>query len=278
MDIVAVSIKAYNMIYFSSSLKKTEYRNDADALFEALSANGEDFKLIENTKDIWLRDFMPIKTRSGKYISFRYEPSYLADKKYENLRTDYRRDVSGQFSFQVTYSNINLDGGNVVFSPSRNQVIISDRVFLENPGCNREELTAKLSELLEAQLIIIESAKSDLTGHADGMVRFLDEQTLLINRTDCKKGLEQRQEKQLVSLGFKVIKFPYKQAHGDSAKGSYLNYLETDKNIFLPMFDIPEDEIALKTAEELFTKKVVPVKIAAISEEGGVFNCISWED
>ena len=165
-----------------------------------------------------------------------------------------------------------------MFSPSRNQVIISDRVFLENPGCNREELTAKLSELLEAQLIIIESAKSDLTGHADGMVRFLDEQTLLINRTDCKKGLEQRQEKQLVSLGFKVIKFPYKQAHGDSAKGSYLNYLETDKNIFLPMFDILEDEIALKTAEELFTKKVVPVKIAAISEEGGVFNCISWED
>ena len=30
-----------------------------------------------NAKDIWLRDFMPVKTHDGRYVSFRYEPSYL---------------------------------------------------------------------------------------------------------------------------------------------------------------------------------------------------------
>ena len=60
------------MIYFSTLLQKPKHRADAERLFYALSANGERFKLVENTKDIWLRDFMPIKTRSGKYISFRF--------------------------------------------------------------------------------------------------------------------------------------------------------------------------------------------------------------
>ena len=68
------------MIYFSSLLKTNDkYKPATERLFAALTAHGVPYKLIENTRDIWLRDFMPVKTKSGKYISFRYEPSYLND-------------------------------------------------------------------------------------------------------------------------------------------------------------------------------------------------------
>lgn len=71
---------------------------------------------------------MPVKTKSGKYVSFRYEPSYLDGS--PELRTDFRRDIVPNFDFKnLVYSDINLDGGNVVFSPSKEKVIISDRVF-----------------------------------------------------------------------------------------------------------------------------------------------------
>lgn len=264
------------MIYFSKQLNSLKYRADAERLFNALTANGEDFSLIKNTRDIWIRDFMPIKTRKGRYISFRYEPSYLLE--HEDLQTDYK-DIVPQFDFDVTYSNINLDGGNVVFSPSRKKVTISDRIYSENPEYEKNELVDKLSKLLETEVIIIEALKSDMTGHADGMLRFASEDTLLINKTDWKMGLEQRQKIYLEAEGFKVIEFPYHNSHrGKDATGSYLNYLETTRHIFFPIFDVPEDEIALSTARDVFSKEVIPVKITEIPKDGGVFNCISWED
>ena len=264
------------MIYFSELLQKPKYRADAERLFNALTANGETYSLFENTQEIWARDFMPIKTRSGRYISFRYEPSYPAD--HEGERTKFK-DIASQFDFDVTYSNINLDGGNVVFSPSKEKVIISRRIFTENQGYQEDELVGELSKLLEAEVIIIEALKSDMTGHADGMVRFASEDTVLINKTGWKMGLEQRHKTDLEGEGFKVIEFPYHDSHrGKDATGSYLNYLETPRHIFLPVFDVPEDKIALSTAREVFPKEVIPVKITEIPKDGGVFNCISWED
>ena len=264
------------MIYFSTLLNKPEYHADAERLFATLTANGEAFSLIENTREIWMRDFMPIKTRSGRYISFRYEPSYPAD--HEGERTKFK-DIASQFDFDVTYSNINLDGGNVVFSPSKEKALISNRIFSENKEYERSELVEELSKLLETEVVIIEALKSDMTGHADGMVRFASEDTILINKTDWKMGLEQRQKIYLEAEGFKVIEFPYHNSHrGKDATGSYLNYLETPCHIFFPMFDVPEDEIALSTARDVFSKKVIPVKITEIPKKGGVFNCISWED
>ena len=99
------------------------------------------------------------------------------------------------FDFKkLVYSDINLDGGNVVFSPSKEKVIISDRVFSENHGISESELAAKLEKLLEASLIIIPSLKSDMTGHADGMVRFVVKIPLSLmlrcRRMDLKRKLK----------------------------------------------------------------------------------------
>lgn len=264
------------MLYFSSLLNDTpKYSSDAKNLFSALAAHGESFGFLQGTKDIWAKDYMPVKTRSETFISFRYEPSYL--KNIPHKRTNYRRDISSQFELPVIYSDINLDGGNVVFSPSKEKAIISDRIFPENSHWEKDALTAKLSALLEAEIIIIESLQSDLTGHADGMVRFLSEDTVLINKTEWKNGLEQRQARCLSQYGFHVIAFPYDQRETESAEGCYLNYLETSRHVFLPAFGIESDISAQNAAARIFQKKVVPVELHLIPREGGVLNCISWE-
>ena len=247
----------------------------------ALNTHGVRYGLLDNTRDIWLRDFMPVRRRDGKYVSFRYDPSYLKD--IPQLRTDFRQDISGQFwtfdpAFgRVVYSDINLDGGNIVFSPSREKVIVSDRVFLENPEKERKALVRELKNLLGARIIIIPSLPSDLTGHADGMVRFVDEDTVIGNAAPYLNGLEQRVKSVLEREGFHVIDFPCYLSPKGSAAGCYLNYLETDKHIFLPVFGGDMDEKAIRAAEELFTRQVVPVQINEIAKEGGCLNCISWE-
>lgn len=276
------------MLYFSSLLKTTpQYSASAQNLFAALDGNKIKYDLLPGTRDVWMRDFMPVRIWD-KHISFRYEPSYLKDQ--SQLRTDFRRDISGQFNIfdgsdpdDVIYSDINLDGGNVVFSPSKERAIISDRVFSENPGYDRAALVRELEELLRAQVIIIPSLSSDMTGHADGMVRFVDNNTVVGNATGYQNGLEQRIKEVLSFHGINTIDFPYFPSAGESAAGCYLNFLvadsfyEADRRLLLPVFGHPMDEQAVRAAEQIFLAPVIPVRIDEIARDGGGLNCISWE-
>lgn len=264
------------MLYFSSQLNIQKYKPAADRMFAALDLFNIKYKLLNNTNDIWARDYMPVKTKSGKYVSFRYEPSYLANN--PQLRTNFKTDIAPNFKVDnLVYTDINLDGGNVVFSPSKEKVIISDRVFSENPEYDKNTLLLELEKLLEASVLIIPSLKSDMTGHADGMVRFVDENTVVTNAPLSPYGFETKVKKSLQNYGFNVIDFPYFYSKGDSAVGCYLNYLATEKSIFLPVFSVDTDNETIKLAKNIFDKTIIPVNINEIAEDGGLLDCISWK-
>lgn len=267
-----------NMLYFSSRLQTNlTYKPAADRLFAALHAAGVEYRLLDGTHDIWLRDFMPVQIRDGSFVSFRYEPSYLENE--PELRSNFKNDLSLQFPFSVVYSDINLDGGNVVFSPSKEKAVISERILTENPNYTQAELIKALEQQLKAQIILIPAFKmrTDMTGHADGMVRFVDENTAIGNCVSSKNGLEQRIKAVLKDYKIDVTDFPYYSSPKNSAAGCYLNFLETEEHIFLPVFDNAMDDKAIKRAEEVFFKTIVPVGCNEIAEQGGVLNCISWE-
>ena len=119
------------MTYFSARLPVL-YPTDAEALFTALEDHNVPYALLEGTKDVWVRDFMPVRTRSGRMLSFRYEPSYLAGA--PELRTDFRRDMALQLTPDLIYSAINLDGG-------ASCAMYYNGQYLATPG---RELTATL--------------------------------------------------------------------------------------------------------------------------------------
>ncbi len=257
-----------------SGLLSYIYPSDTANLTAALGTHNIPYRFLPNTKDIWVRDFMPVRTRSGRMISFRYEPSYLRD--YPELRTDFRRDIAPQLALTPLHSDINLDGGNAVFSPSGARVLISDRVFSENPEYPSAALVHELSELLEAEVLIIPSLKSDMTGHADGMARFLDDRTVLCSRPLSPCGFEQKVKRAVQGCGLDTVDFPFAPTGGFSAVGCYLNYLETEQAVFLPVFGIEQDAEAAAAAQQIFRREVVPVSIRAIARQGGCLNCISW--
>ena len=258
-----------------SGLLSYIYPSDTANLTAALDTHNIPYRFLPNTKDIWVRDFMPVRTGSGKLVSFRYEPFYL--KNDPDLRTDFRKDLAPQLGLPVTYSHINLDGGNVVFSLSGARVLISDRVFSENPEYPSAALVRELSELLEAEVIVLPSLKSDMTGHADGMARFLNDRTVLCNRPLSSCGFEQKVKRSVQDYGLDTVDFPFVPTGGVSAVGCYLNYLETERVVFLPVFGIEQDAEAETFARQLFSKEIVPVNIREIAQQGGCLNCISWE-
>lgn len=267
------------MLYFSSLLNKNPA---AGRILAALDEHDMEYSLIESARDIWVRDFMPVGTKDGRFVSFRYEPSYH-DENEVKTRTVYLKHVDAEVPLPgVTDSGINLDGGNVVFSPSKATAIICERVFSENADYagGRSKLVDELERLLAAEVMILPSLSSrfDMTGHADGMVRFVGENTVVVNRPLTEFGFENRVKKFLSRRGFDVMDFPFFSSGRESAVGSYINFLETEKCLFLPVFGVNMDEEAVSTAESIFSKTVVPVNVREIAEYGGALNCISWED
>ena len=67
-------------IYFSALLKQKRYLPFYNRLVKLFKYTSLSCEFVKGTKDIWMRDFMPIKFTDGKYIQFDYYPIYL--KKY----------------------------------------------------------------------------------------------------------------------------------------------------------------------------------------------------
>lgn len=275
--------KGKEVVYLSGLLEE-QFPERFNRLTSILKKHGVEYRLLKGTKDIWCKDYMPIQTESGKLIQFRYEPSYLkGNKEWEDSRSDVK-EVCRQNGFEPVFSNINLDGGNVLLCSGR--AIISDRIFTENPEyTDKEQLVKELSELLEAEVIIIPAQNDDMTGHVDGMVRFIDHDTLLgNNRSDEYKYWTNGIEKVLKDYSLKYIDVPffysYKDSkHPDHAIGVYVNYLEVGNLIVLPVFEIEgnKDEEAIAVFKQIFPDRIIEtINFNDVALEGGVLNCVTW--
>ena len=158
--------------------------------------------------------------------------------------------------------NCSGNGGNILISPDDEKAIISDRIFSENQEYGKAELVRELdSTLNRSEIIIIPSLESDTTGHADNMVRFLDDQTVLCNEALESDCLNQQLKMTLQYRGFDVLEFPFATAEENGAVGCYINYLETDEALLLPVFGIDSDAKAIAAAERIYSKPIEPVMI-----------------
>ena len=273
-----------NEIVYLSELIEERFQESFNRLTAVLKKHGVEYRLLKGTKDIWCRDYMPIQTESGKLVQFRYDPSYLkGQKEWEESRSDVR-EVCRLNGFEPVFSNINLDGGNVLLCSGR--AIVSDRIFSENPEyTDKNQLINELSELLEAEIIVIPAQNGDYTGHADGMVRFINHDTILgNNRSEEYKYWTNGIEKVLKDKKLKYIDVPffygYKDSkHPENAIGIYVNYLEVGNLIVLPIFEVEgnRDAEAIDAFKQIFPDKIIEtINYNEVALEGGVLNCSTW--
>jgi agmatine deiminase len=268
-----------NYLYLADTLPK-KYPNFYARFEKALCVCDIKFSLMPDTKDVWAVDYMPIQLNTNRFVRFLYRPPYLTKyKKYNDKITD-TDAICLKIGINTINTNIILDGGNIVRSAKK--VIMTDRVFVDNPNIERRQLIKELYELLEAENIyFVPVQPGDFTGHADGMLRFIDDDRIVIN--DYKKEKEwfyRAFEIAVHNTGLEAIKIPYnvyENKNDSQANGDYINYLQMENVLFLPVFGLKEDDIALKQFEQLFPgQKIAIIESNEIANEGGVLNCISW--
>lgn len=232
---------------------------------------------LSETKDIWARDYSPVQIYPNSFISFRYDPSYL--KGYDAIRTS-REPFRSLLKDSLKELDLVLDGGNVVSGTDK--VILTDKIYKENPSYSSNQLKALLGESLDAEPLIIPQEPYDPIGHSDGILRFIDDRTVLVN--DYSKILPAYHLILLRSLGWYRLKFrllPYAPSTSSSdippATGNYVNFLRFRDIIIVPIYSLPTDDPALKIIESSFPScQILPFDFTVVAKEGGAANCISW--
>lgn len=238
------------------------------------------FEFLPNCKDVWAVDFMPVQVSNDRFVRFTYDPDYLKAKKYQKTISDVDA-ICEALNLSTIKSKLIVDGGNI--SKASDKVIMCDKVFAENKNLTEREVIRELQELFQTdKLYFVPWDKHDITGHSDGMVRFIDSDTVLINDYSKEDPRFQRSFRMaLHNAGLEWIELPYMPSTDpklyDSARGLYLNYLQMEQAIIVPTFNTEHDEKAVRVLEDVFKgKTIVTLESNELADHGGILNCITW--
>jgi agmatine deiminase len=285
-------------VYISGHLPNDESNkgNYGEEVYNQLHTINEiEVKEIQHHSDnVWCRDYMPVKSAIGNYVQFTYYPSYMREmKKYKDKFPEVKK-IHHDLKLECIPSKIVLDGGAIEIQGKKG--IVSDRVFRDNSDKTPTEIYKELKKVLELdQLVVIPQYPYDFTGHVDGLVRFINEKSVVVN--DLKKELDRGNtyknhdrrkvieswvyafKSALVSAGLKLEELPDsvpEKGSPNSGEGIYTNFLALPDLILMPAYGSDTDDLAAKKLNDLFKRKVIQVNAKELSQMGGMINCVTW--
>ena len=246
-----------------------------------LSGLGPEHFPLARIPDIWIRDFAPLCAR-GSFVRFRYDPP--------DAPKAASRGVAHSFAALLALRRIAMrretlafDGGNLVHNGAG--VALATRTLVaRNRGRRAAE---RMRETLGLRrLVLVPSEPGDRSGHVDGMLRFAGPDLLLVNgyaRLAGGRAFQQRLDAILDRRlpGVIRVTLPHRWSASQldgawDARGNYANFLMTAQRLYVPVYDVPEDQEAERVFESLFPGRVSYVPAAPIARYGGSLNCISW--
>ncbi|GGE61771.1 agmatine deiminase family protein [Priestia taiwanensis] len=269
-----------DILYFNESLNKNKgLTDDHNAL--AVDEYSFDTNPFEYD-DIWLRDVAPVATTH--LVKFKYQPDYLPKSQSRYLHQQFNKWLN-KHHFNYTTSPLILDGGNLIWN-RKDTVIVTDRVLDDNFKWTKKEIIEQMKWDLDVRrVIIIPAEPGDVLGHADGMIKFIDEHTMFISDFLGDKKFRHRVQEiiraQMPEAKFIIVPSSYTEVGQydkeiASAKGLYINMLETDDTLYVPKFGLPTDQEVFRYIQKHTDKHVIQVHVGELSTMGGAINCLTW--
>ena len=240
---------------------------------------------IEGTKDIWIRDYMPIQLYSDSFVVYNYNPDYLKDSGVEYI-TDSKAIADRVLKHcNKDHYDITLDGGNVVTCAGH--MVLTDKVFPENGRKKYDpEFCNYISAVLNSEVIFLpwhcdnpNDPNADVYGHADGFIHWTgDNRVLMSNHRDYCPEEADEIKRRLECVGFEVTEMLFDVPNPNmDYNWAYINYLEVGNKIIVPTFGIPEDKQALRYIKKANPGSIVRgFRMKDIAKKGGALHCITW--
>lgn len=302
--------KVFNTVYFSDYLRHplsindqglSQIYKDLDAI---LMSHHYQSRLIpykygrvpEGQLSIWCRDYMPIQVSEGRMMAFSYTPDYLKTKQWIGHEPDCNwalTQIDSSLAYinesTTTSLNIILDGGNIVRCGGL--VVMTDKVFSENPDKKPSFIKDTLEKYFNAEIIFLPWDHRETYGHTDGILRYLGNDTIVMptygNPSKNKKDREFYDSfMKILSRKFEILPMDFSdieepKINGKDHRWAYINWLQLDGLIILPVFaNTPESNMKAVQLIKDYTVNmnidVECVEATALVNYGGGLNCASW--
>lgn len=263
-----VTDRLTDTVYFSEWALK-DFPVPINNICKLLDKHGIKYGFLHHTKDYWCRDYMPIQVNETKFVQYAYAPDYLQNKKDRRYITDPTATLH-DLNTPTVKTNLIIDGGNVIKCPDK--VIMTEKVFCENKNIPSNKVIAMLEQLFECSVVFLPWDKSETYGHADGIVRWVYGNTVLLTAYEMSRYFANKFLEEL-ERNFDVIVMKYStRPRNREHSWAYINFLQTKNVIIVPVFNIKEDEQALQQIEAAFPDyhgRIEPVDISNIISHGG---------
>lgn len=237
--------------------------------------------------DIWVRDFLPVQNvQSGELYQPFFNPRYA---NYTPKFTDAIRMLVRSAFPHAKLCDVRIDGGNIVLSPDKKQAFCLEKqtIFHKSNPIQKEHVEQELKRALGVEKIVwFPQQKGDKIGHMDGYIQFLGDNLMegASNIFDGDIALETLLDDKSSNLlagchHFKTVLLPCRIDENDwlSANGLYVNFFETSRAVFVPQFDLPEDDKVISIMKGYTDKPLVRVDCSQIAQYGGAVHCLTRE-
>lgn len=242
----------------------------------------EDILLVDDVRDIWMRDFTTVNP--AQPVQFTYTWASMTEKQSRQVQKSFSR-FADRYKIQRAKTDLMIDGGNIV-DDYAGRVITTTR-FMEDNELSYDEAKQELKQALGASQVAILEPDEEVLAHSDGMVSWVDKNTLLVNDYSKTPSFRTLVLDELRSSfpSAKIVEVPveYKtnpkgQWEGfESACGVNLNAAVTYNYIYVPTFNMPHDQAALNIIRKNTSKKVIPVNAESVCPMGGSVRCLTWQ-
>jgi len=239
---------------------------------------------VDQFLDLWMRDYPPCMP--NQQIKFKYRPQYLSKAQAKFDEGNFKRFASMVGLPELQQSRLVLEGGNIVEN-GVDAAITTERAHEDNKHLSKQDFVEELESAINRKVAVLPDPQ-DTTGHADGIVSFVEKDVLLISLFDDADGPGFYDEMKAAVLqvfpNLTVVPLPCyikkSESHGfATAEGSYANSLVTNNAVYLPFFaNQTSNQRAFDVFQRSTKKDVVPVYNAGkVPVLGGSLRCMTWQ-
>ncbi len=255
---------------------------------------------LHPTNDSWCRDHGPSFLVNGKGERLIVNWDYNCwGEKYPPFDLDNEVPVRIAEALKLDYvtPGMILEGGSVDFN-GKGAVLTTESVLLNpnrNPSLSKAQIEQKLLDYFGLEQVIwltsgIEGDDTD--GHIDDITRFTDESTVVTaietNKEDpnysiLRNNLQTLKQTRLHDgRALEVVDLPMPNAihrNGLRLPGSYANFLICNEKVIVPVYNCPEDDVALSILEDCFPDRTIyDIDSTEIIWGLGSFHCLSQQE
>jgi agmatine deiminase len=245
---------------------------------------------LQPTDRVWTRDFAPLFLKNAHRQIAGAKFRFNGWAKYENHLLD---DAAGRAIPHIRWQpDLVLEGGSIDVNGAglllTTEECLLSPIQARNPNLSREQLESQLSDYLGIEKVLWLDkgiAGDDTHGHVDDLARFTSPDSIVIVAEDDPADanheplLENWERVQSMPLHARKLPMPAPlRFDGVRLPASYANFYIANKTVLVPVFNDPNDRIALNTLAECFpNRQVTGINCVELVWGLGTLHCMTQQ-